>query len=178
MHFYVRRLFVWPLIIVLLTACANQGTKPIAEQSVRQLESELTTKHPSAYFYLARGLFNRGDKDEAVLMYYVGQIRYRAYINTLTEGEAAEEEQTYDALKEEIGDDVNIYAAEDLDNWIALLDKAVEWHKKHPNEFLPTDEYSLLYEMTLYNFKKLRDYIAENKALIRQKRAAQGLENR
>lgn len=172
------RLLLWPIIFALLTACASQSDKPLQEQSVRQLQADLTSKHPSAYIHLARELFERGKKDEAARMYYVGQIRYRAYINTLSEAEAQTEEEAYEQLKATIGDDINQYAAQDLDNWVQLLDSAVEWHHQHPNEFLPKDKFTLLYEITIYNFNKLRDYVADNKEFIRQQRAAQGLPNK
>lgn len=110
-------------------------------------------------------------------MFYVGQIRYRAYINTLRTNPAAAEEKTYEALKNDIGEDINQYAARNLDNWVKLLDQAVAWHQQHPNDFLPKDDYSLLYELTLYNFNKLKQYIVENKQLIRAQRAQQGLVN-
>jgi hypothetical protein len=171
------RLILWPLLLILLTACASQDTERLAEQNVRELQAELTTKHPAAYLRLAQALFQQGKKDQAARMYYVGQIRYRAYLNTLPKIEATAEEAKYEELKAEIGDEINEYAARNLDNWVRLLDSAVNWHQTHPNEFLPKDEYSLLYELTLYNFNRLREYIVENKALIRAQRAQQGLVN-
>lgn len=171
------RRILWPLILVFLAACASQGEKPLSEQSVKQLRSELTAKHPAAYFYLADVLFEQGKEDEAAIMFYVGQIRYRAYINTLRTQPAASEETTYEALKNDVGEEINLYAARNLDNWIRLLEQAVVWHNQHPNEFLPKEDYSLLYELTIYNFNKLKEYISDNKQLIRAQRAQQGLEN-
>ncbi len=175
----VARTLVLLLVLVFMSACASGPGKarPLAKQNISQLQTGLTTKHPSAYVYLARELWQDDEKDQAVVMYYVGQIRYRAYINTLPTAEAAPEERLYDSLKADIGDELNEYAARNLNNWLALLDKALEWHRDNPNEFMPKEDYSLLYELTIYNFNKLRDYIEENKALIRQQRAAKGLVN-
>ena len=176
------RLFVRLLILVWLTvwitACAAPGKpQPVAEQSAEQLRVGLTQKHPSAYLYLARALWQEGEKDEAVVFYYVGQIRYRAYINTLAAPKDLPEVKLYESLKAELGDDLNEYAARNLDNWLSLIDRALQWHRENPNEFLPKDDYSLLYELMIYNFDKLRDYIANNKQLIRKQRAEKGLVN-
>lgn len=174
--------YVWRLMLVWITlwtgACASLG-KPqsMAEQSADQLRVGLTQKHPSAYLYLARALWQEGEKDEATVFYYVGQIRYRAYINTLAAPEDIPEVKLYESLKAELGDDINEYAARNLDNWLNLIDRALQWHREKPNEFLPKGDYSLLYELMIYNFDKLRDYIANNKELIRKQRAEQGLVN-
>lgn len=175
------RLIIWLFILTFMAGCASSGNKPVvaqnAEPEAEQLEAGLTAKHPAAYLQLAGELFEQGDKDRAALMYYVGQIRYRAYINTLPVAEAAAEEARYKTLQTAIGDEINQYAARNLDKWIKLLDNAVAWHKQHPNEFLPKADYSLLYELTIYNFNKLRKYITENKEYIRTHRTAQGLVN-
>jgi hypothetical protein len=180
--FCVMRLFVWRLVLVWITvwigACAAPGKpQPVAEQNAAQLRIGLTQKHPSAYLYLARALWQEGKKDEAVIFYYVGQIRYRAYINTLPAPEDVPEVKLYENLKSEIGDEVNEYAARDLDNWLSLIDGALQWHREKPCEFLPKDDYSLLYELMIYNFDKLREYVANNKDLIRKQRAEQELVN-
>lgn len=161
-----------------MAACASPG-KPesLAEQNIEQLQVGLTSKHPSAYLYLSRALWQSDQKDDAVVMYYVGQIRYRAYINTLSAPEDLAEVRLYESLKADIGDDLNEYAARNLDNWLSLIDRALQWHRDEPNEFLPKSDYSLLYELMIYNFDKLREYIVNNKELIRSQRAAQGLEN-
>lgn len=172
--------WLWPLLLVLLVSCAttdSSDTGAAAQQKIEQLETDLTARHPAGYLQLADALWQAGQFDKAVVMFYVGQIRYRAYINTLPEGRASLEEQRYDELKAELGEPLNQYAARNLDRWVELIDRAIAWHRDNPSSFLPKDKYKLLYDLTLYDYRQLREYIINNKALIRQQRAAQGLEN-
>lgn len=168
---------VWLLLLLFLTACASQEEKTLSDQRLLEKEAQLSAQHPAAYFEFAKTLQKKGDMDRAAIMYYVGQIRYRAYLNTLPEAEAAAEERKYEALKSVMGEDINKYAGRNLDNWIRILDAAVQWHNDNPSVFLPKEDYRLLYELTIYNFNQLRDYITKNKEFIRQQRAQQGLPN-
>lgn len=42
--------------------------------------SELEGQHPTEYFKKALSLFQQGQKDEAVFVYYVAQLRYRTCV--------------------------------------------------------------------------------------------------
>lgn len=171
------RSILWPLLLLFLVACASQEEKTLPDQELLEWEAQLSAQHPAAYFDFAQAVWKKGDKQRAAIMFYVGQIRYRAYLNTLPEIQAVAEEQKYEALKSQLGEDINQYAGRNLDNWIRMLDAAVQWHNDNPSVFLPKEDYRLLYELTLYNFNQLRDYIAKNKKFIREQRAQQGLPN-
>ncbi len=73
---------------VLISPVAVSAREPQAAQAIQQLADGIVDKAPTTYFALATELYREGQKDEAAFWYYVGLIRYRAWM--LAKGKDAE----------------------------------------------------------------------------------------
>jgi hypothetical protein len=99
-------------------------TLPLAE-----IEQRLPRAHPSAYYEYAARLFNEGRKDDAVVWFYVGQLRYRF----LLLANPGQDPARFAALQASVGEMINPYVAADRSKWAAQLGQALAWDEANPN---------------------------------------------
>ncbi|MGQ8367283.1 hypothetical protein [Glaciecola sp. 1036] len=153
------------------------ATSDFFEQSSDELKEGIESKHPATYLILAAKLFGEDEKNEAVKWYYVGQIRFRAYLMANPELEPSGDPALYSSLKYMIGSPINEYAGSDPDNWVALIDSALIWHAEKPNHFTPKDTNKEIYKEIENGFNEIRNRVESSKDEIRKQRAENGLEN-
>src|ERR1700740_2725989 len=83
------------VIFATATAVLCQVTlarEPEAAQTIQQLADGIVDKPPATYFSLATELYREGQKNEAAFWYFVGLIRYRAWIlATGKDGQSSDE---------------------------------------------------------------------------------------
>lgn len=136
-------------------------------QSVDELREDIERKHPVNYLLLAIQLFDEDEKDEAVKWYYIGQIRLKAHLKANPDLAPSEEPALYGSLKYLIGPLINEHASSDQDNWILLIDSALEWHSENPNYFTPKGKHKEIYEKIRNEFKAFRDEVESSKGEIK-----------
>ncbi len=141
-------------------------------------EQELISSHPAKYIELAAQLFKAGNFDESVFWYYVGQMRFRAHLEANPNLDPSSDPALYASLKYVVGTPLNEYAGGNPDNWIKLIEEAIEWNRKNPNLYTKKDQYPDIYKKIDANFNEFRDYVFNNKDEIRKQREENGLENR
>ncbi|MEW7864552.1 hypothetical protein [Aeromonas diversa] len=167
------------LAVCLIAACAypEKATCQIGERhaSASEMLNGITQKHPVTYIQLAAELFNQGKKDEAVVWYYVGQMRYRAHLMANPDLEPSGEPALYSSLMQVVGQPINEYAGSDADNWERLITKAIAWNAEHENAFTPKSRFPEIYREVEDNFMEFKKYVAENKADIIKARKENGL---
>ncbi|SUD90157.1 hypothetical protein [Psychrobacter phenylpyruvicus] len=159
------------------TANAVSSDNELADQSIEDLKQGIADKHPLNYFILAAKLFNEGSFDEAVKWYYVGQIRFRAYLEANPDLEQSDDPALFYALRYSLGTPINQYAGQNVDNWARLIEEAYKWHSDNPNGFTPKSSHKQIYQEIESGMLELRDYVLENKEEIRRQRAENGLNN-
>jgi len=173
------------LSIIALVGCASNS--PRVEQDTKDpklithaeaSDQELISAHPVKYIELASSLFKKGNLDESVVWYYVGQMRFRAHLEANPDLEKSGDPALYASLKYVVGTPLNEYAGGDPENWVKLIEQAMNWNKNNPNLFTPKDRYPEIYSELEANFIEFRDYILNNKDEIRKQRKENGLENR
>ncbi len=174
------------ILIACLTmwACTTHGETskptetPISEQTVAELENGITNKHPSTYIILAQKLFVQGDKQNAVQWFYVGQIRYRAYLMANPELDPSSDPALFSSLMSVVGTPLNEYIGGDVDEWVKKIDDAIAWHNNNPDGFLGKETHQEIYVTVISGLTEMRNKIASQKEFIREQRIKNGLENR
>ena len=177
---FINYLFI--LTVACTMGCATQeygqaSTNNFANQSVETIKSDITGKHPLSYIILASKLFEQQKYDDAVLWYYIGQIRYRAYLKSNPNLEPSGDPALYSSLKYVVGTPINQQAGSNPDNWAAIVGQALEWHSNNKNSFTPKSEYPAIYNEIENEFKEFQNYILSNKEEIRKQRVENGLDN-
>ena len=161
------------------SSSSSSSNEPIAVgQSVDELIADIENKHPISYLLLAANLFNTGDKDQAVQWYYIGQMRFRAYLMANPDLDPSADGALYTSFQSVLGAPINEYAGADPDAWVTLIDNAITWHKHHPNGFTPKEQYPDIYAEIEAGFISFKEQVASSKEAIRKQRALNGLPNR
>jgi hypothetical protein len=171
------------LLILVITGCKNDQTLPnyhhdYSNQSITSLKFEITDKHPSAYMLLANKLFSENYKDEAVIWFYVGQIRYRAYLKANPTLPRSGDPALFSSLMSVVGTPINEYAGGDIEAWAQQISHALTWHQQNPDGFLDKDKHAMIYAEIESGLKSLQNKIINDKENIRKQRVENGLENR
>jgi hypothetical protein len=169
------------LSFALLSFCpsARSQVRAFATQSIEQLKAGIEDKHPSAFYALAAKLFESGKKDEAVLWFYIGQIRYRVFLRSSGKGiDRGSESRTFSSLSDQIGTTIDRYAFGDIPVLIKTIDEALNWDDVHRNGFTSKQQFKEQYDLIRARLKRMEDEILQKSAMIKQQRTQAGLDNR
>lgn len=155
-------------LVALPVAYAQEGS------ASSKMSPQDALQPPARYFQKAVQHWSKGEPDEATFWFYVGQLRYRAYLTANPNLDPTGDPALFSALMESVGRPINEYAFGDTDNLIAILDRALVWDNENPDPRVPESVRS----KTRAGLIQLRDKIGRDAAIIRQKREANGLPNR
>lgn len=104
---------------------------------VVEVEEAIIGQHPSQMFVFATRLFHSESRpDDALFWFYTGQLRWRAQMACNPPGPGGEG-TALGALMATVGPDINAYAASNVDNWIATINRVLEWDDENPDPLLP-----------------------------------------
>lgn len=144
-------------------------------QTPAQLIEQIETKHPATYFVLAKKLFEENRKDDAAFWFYVGQIRYRAYIAANPKLDRSGDPALFSSLFNVLGPSINGYAFGDIPKLLGTIDAALAWDASKEDRFAPK---SPSRDQVRAGLVKLQKEIAARRDEIRATRKQKGLENR
>ena len=121
--------------------------EPEAADTIQQLADGIVDKPPATYFSLATELYREGQKDAAAFWYYVGLIRYRAWIlATGKDGPASDEPYHFWLLNQSVGQSIYAHVDRDSAALIRAIDKALAWDLAQPNGYTSKDAFKAQYE--------------------------------
>ena len=159
------------------TALASpSGTAaPPPDESLARAE----TLHPAELYRVAAQLLGRPDRaDEAVMWFYVGQLRYRFHLAATKPPAGANDRVLFSALSESVGRPVNTSAFGDVDAAVARIDAALAWDAAHDNPLTSKTAFAKEWEEVRQGLTSLRDKMLASKDEIRETRRRNGLANR
>jgi hypothetical protein len=134
--------------------------------------------HPAFYYVLAARLFQANRKDEAVLWFYAGQLRYRIRLACHPDLAPDTEPALFGSLQETVGRQINEYAGADPRAWAATMERALAWDAATHNGFEPKAPCRAAIADQRGGMSGLIAHVRANEAQIRRDRAANGLPNR
>jgi hypothetical protein len=149
---------------------ANQSQS----QSIETLAVGIEHEHALAALELSKHLWEAGRKDDAVFFFYLGQLRYRAYLLANPNGDPSGGRALFDALMAAMGPPINQYAFGDIPALLATIDRVIAWDDGHADDYAPRkarDEVKA-------GLKKMRDDVVARQDEIRRTRSEKGLPNR
>ena len=133
---------------------------------------------PWAGFYQkATEEFGEGRRDEAVTLFYVGQLRGRIIVQCMPVRPDAEP-ALFGSLNETVGRVMNEYAGGSPDGWAGAIDRALAFDQAHPDPNATGPECGAERERQRQGLTQLRDQIRANVEMIRRERTERGLPNR
>jgi hypothetical protein len=135
-------------------------------------------QHPAAYYKHAMALFNANKKDDAVFVFYLGQLRYRTHLGARPELPEGQDRAVFASLSETVGRPINEYAFGDLPQLDRTLKAVFAYDAANPDPFTPLTKFPDATRLQREGMEKMRQYILSNADNTRKQRKANGLENR
>ena len=123
---------------------------------------------------LSKRLWESGRKDDAVFFFYLGQLRYRAYLSANPNGDPSGGRALFDALMSTMGPPINQYAFGDIRALVATIDRVIAWDDGHADDYASPKAR----EDVKTGLKKMRDDVIARQDEIRRTRSQNGLPNR
>jgi hypothetical protein len=147
-------------------------------QNIPTVPDALLGQHPAGYYKHAITLFDEGKKNDAVFVFYLGQLRYRTHLAARPELPEDQDRAVFASLSESIGRPINEYAFGDLSQLDRTLKAVFAYDAANPDQFTPRAEFPDATRLQRDGMEKMRQYILSNADETRKQRKANGLENR
>lgn len=143
-------------------------------QSIEALAAGIEHEHALAALELSKHLWESGRRDDAVFFFYLGQLRYRAYLSANPNGDPSGGRALFDALMSTMGPPINQYAFGDIQALVATIDRVIAWDDEHADDYASPKAR----EGVKAGLKKMRDDVIARQDEIRRTRSQNGLPNR
>jgi len=176
----LRRLILMFLMFLMFVTTATTATAELTLDEVKTapqevIEEQLPDAHPVLYYVYAARLFGTGERETAVLWFYVGQLRFRFHLTANPELPPDGDPALLASLNSSLGRTFNEYIGADPDVWAATVEKALQWDASHRNGFTSKEDHADALAEIRTGLESLRDMIRDNRETIRAERAKNGL---
>jgi hypothetical protein len=163
-------------------ACLLLATTALPEaalaQGVPSAARALNGQHPAAYYRKAAELFQSGQKDDAVFVFYLGQLRYRTHLKARPDLKPDGDPALFGSLSEVVGKPVNEYAFGDLKTLDDTLKAVLAYDRTNPDSFTSAEQFPSVHAQQREGMDSMRRQIVARADDIRRQRTSNGLENR
>ena len=134
----------------------NKLGKPFSIDSTINLEvKKLDKEHPAKYFEKAVELFKTNQFNDAAFLYYLGVLRYRFYNSVNPDYQASGDGALAASLQYEVGETINLYLKNNVDNFISALKFTTEYYKNNDYTFYSKQKNIEKYNKLFDNFSSL-----------------------
>jgi hypothetical protein len=132
------------------------------------------TAHPAEMMQYAATVFSAGDQEEGVFWFYLGQLRYRAYLTANPDTDPSGDPAVFSSLMATLGPAINEWAFGDIPQLAGTIDSVLDFDARNPDPSLP----GWAVQETRAGLQDMRDQILAQEAEIQAQREANGLANR
>jgi hypothetical protein len=169
-----------PALAALLLAalCLAGPARAQAPASVPADAAALAGQHPAEYYRRAAQLFGTGKKDDAVFIFYLGQLRYRAHLAARRDLKPDADPALFASLSEVVGRPINEYAFGDIPALARTIDAVLAYDRANPDRFTPPATFAQAYAGVRDGLAAMRAQMLADADKIRATRQSKGLENR
>jgi hypothetical protein len=169
----------------LLAGIAGIGLTASMPRAVRAQQSgpagvaaHFAGKHPSTYYQEAANLFRIGRRDEAVFLFYLGQLRYRTHLRARPNLPPGGDPALFASLTESVGRPINEYAFGDIPALERTIAQVLAFDLAYPDTFTPPADHADAVRANREGLETLRRRIVAEADRIREGRRTNGLPNR
>ena len=174
-----RRSMIVGMGVVVLSAQAGQaqsGAPFLA--SFEQAAKGLNGQNPALYYKAAFEAFKAGRKDEAVMLFYLGQLRYRTHLSARPNLPQDGDPALFGSLSVVVGQPLNEYAFGDMKALNTMLLAVMAHDRANPDAFTPPKDFPAAHRAQRSEMERFRKQVVADAGNIRAERKKNGLENR
>ncbi|WP_112663969.1 hypothetical protein [Microvirga flavescens] len=157
-----------------------QGAQPKAAgaEPWAKLVDGLESQHPAEYYIRAKSLFQAGRKDDAVFLFYLGQLRYRLYLIANPNLPKDRDSALFSSLSETVGRPINEYAFGDIPALARTIQAVLAFDEARPDPFTAQSATPKQRQDTRTGLSEMRSTLLAQADAIRAQRTKNGLPNR
>jgi hypothetical protein len=160
-----------------LAALAASGARA-QQQSREQIAAMVNGQPPATYYQAAITLFQAGRRDDAVFVFYLGQLRYRTHLAARPSLKPDGDPALFASLSETVGRPINEWAFGDISALLRTVDVVMAYDARDPDKFTPPTEFPDAHKRIRDGMASFRRQMEAQAQDIRRQRTANGLENR
>lgn len=175
------RVIAVALIAVAAGMPEGAGPPPVAAQDMRTWDREagaLKGQHPAGYYKRAADLFRQGRQDDAVFLFYLGQLRYRVHLKARPELARDGDPALFASLSEVVGRPLNEYAFGDIPALAKTIEAVLTYDADHPDTFTPPGKFAAQTAFARKGLAEMRATMLADADQLRAQRLKNGLKNR
>jgi hypothetical protein len=140
--------------------------------------ADLNGQNPAQYYKRAFEMFRAGEKDAAVFVFYLGQLRFRTHLLARPELPQQGDPALFGSLTVVVGGPMNEYAFGNMRQLDRTLKAVLAYDRANPDRFTPPDQFPAAHRTQRQGMESFRKQMLKDAASIRAQRKANGLENR
>jgi hypothetical protein len=138
----------------------------------------LNGQHPGLYYQKAMQIFRSGSREDAMFVFYVGQLKYRAHLSARPELPPSGDPAAFGALTETVGRPLNEWGFGDLPLMDTVLADVLTYERQNPDRFTPPRDFADAWAKQRSGLTRFRQQMRDSAAEMRAQRKANGSENR
>jgi hypothetical protein len=162
------------LIAVIVLTLGGAAMAQAAPPAVQELAGE----HPAEYYKRASKLFQEGKKDDAVFVFYLGQLHFRTHLLAKPGGDPTGDPAIFTSLSQVIGKPINQYAFGDIPGLARTIDAVLAYDTANPDKFTSPTEFAKIHNDVRDGLTAMKAKMLAEADRIRADRLKNGLENR
>ena len=167
--------------LIALVLCSPFGLDLTLAQAVVATPigiEKLADQHPAEYYRQAAARLAEGKQEEAVFLFYLGQLRYRAHLAARPDLPRDGDPALFASLSEVVGRPINVYAFGDIPALARTIDAVLAYDTAHPDAFTPPSQFPKAHPGVRDGLVRMKDKMLTDADSIRTQRTKNGLANR
>jgi hypothetical protein len=160
---------------VIAIAAASQPLRAEAPVGAPSEVQALAGQHPAEYYKRAGELLQAGKKEEAVFVFYLGQLRYRTF---LLANPGTEDPTLFATLSQVTGKPINQYAFGDVPALARTIDAVLAYDTANPDSFSSPAGSAAAHASVRDGLTAMKTKMLAETDRIKADRTKNGLENR
>ena len=172
------RILVFGFLAVIAPALSSSVVIAQSPVGVPAAAQELAGGHPAEYYKRAALLFEDGKKDDAVFIFYLGQLRFRTHLLAHRDLDPTGDPAIFNSLSSVVGPTINRYAFGDIPKLARTIDAVLAYDQEHPDTFTSPAEFAAAHGSVRDGLVAMKTDMLAQADSIRAKRLKNGLENR
>ncbi len=168
------RVFALSVIAIAAASHPLRAEAPVGAPTEVQA---LAGQHPAEYYKRAGELLKAGKKDDAVFVFYLGQLRYRTFLLAKPSDPTADP-TLFATLSQVTGKPINQYAFGDIPGLARTIDAVLAYDTAHPDTFISPTEFAKVHADVRNGLTAMKTKMLAETDRIKADRTKNGLENR
>jgi hypothetical protein len=123
-------------------------------------------------------MFRAGQREDAMFVFYLGQLKYRAHLAARPNLPQSGDPALFGALTQTVGEPLNQWGFGDIPMMDRILRSVAAYDQANPDRFTPPAQFAAVWRQQRQGMERLRAQIVGSADQMRAQRRANGLENR